>query len=132
VSKQKPYLSDLIGVPFEFGKTDCWWLAREVFKRYRIEIPKYLVSQATFSLDNDLSRMREIIIEKQNEWTEHKKPPVPCAIAMQFGLPFYHHVGVYIGKNKFIHTSSVRGGVTIENLDNPLYAKRKFYTFNSD
>jgi cell wall-associated NlpC family hydrolase len=132
VLKQKPYLSDLLSVPFELGKTDCWWLTREVFKRFGYEIPEYLVSQATFSLDNDLGRMRGIIEEKKTEWEEHTVPPVPCAIAMQFGLPFYHHVGVYIGRNKFIHTSSARGMVTIESLDNPVYAKRKLYTFNGN
>ena len=132
MSKQKPYLSDLLSVPFEFGKTDCWWLTREVFKRYKIKIPKYLASTITFDLDHDLTKMRDIIVEKKVYWTEHTTPPVPCAVVMQFGLPFYHHIGVYIGKNKFIHTSKVRGAVTIENLDNPLYAKRKFYTFNSD
>jgi len=132
VSDQKVFLSDLLNVKFEFGKTDCWWLAREVFKRFGIELPEYLVCQATFALDNNLERMHGIINEKQREWVELDEPTVPSIMAMQFGLPFYHHIGVYIGENRFIHTSKARGMVTIERLDGLLYAKRKFYTFNGN
>ena len=129
MSDQKAFLSDLLGIPFKFQETDCWWLAREVFKRFGIDIPEYAVSRKTF--DCNLENM-PAIIEERTDWTECKSPPVPCMIAMQFGLPFYHHIGVYIGDNRFIHTSKARGAVTIEKLDNPLYAKRKFYTFNGN
>jgi len=129
VSEQKVYLSDLIGTPFKFQETDCWWLAREVFRRFGIDIPEYAVSRKIFNCN--LKNMPKIIEEK-TDWAEHAIPRIPCMIAMQFGLPFYHHIGVYIGNNKFIHTSKVRGGVTIESLDNVIYAKRKFYTFNGN
>ena len=89
-----------------------------------------VVKLMTFNCD--LKKMPGIIEERKVDWIEHEKPLVPCVIAMQFGLPFYHHLGVYIGDGKFIHTSKARGMVTIEKLDNPLYAKRKFYTFNSN
>lgn len=34
------------------------------------------------------------------------------------------HVGIFIGDGKFIHASSVAGGVTITSLDDPFYAER--------
>jgi len=132
VSDQKVSLSDLIGIPFKYGETDCWWLAREVYGRYGKEIPEYVVSRKTFAEQNDLNCMKEIIEDKSVEWIEHDAPIEPCLVVMQFGLPFYHHVGVYVGKGRFIHTSKIIGGVTIEKLGNLLYAKRKFYTFNSN
>jgi len=34
------------------------------------------------------------------------------------------HMGIFIGDGKFIHASSVAGGVTITSLDDPFYAAR--------
>jgi len=121
---------DLIGIPFEYNKMDCWNLVLEVFKRYSIDIPKYNVARAAIDACNT-EKVSELMQEKTAEWTECKKPKVPCIIAFSLA-GFTSHVGVYIGNERFIHTTERIGSVTIEKLDNPIYANRKYYTFNSD
>jgi len=123
---------NLIGIPFEYGKMDCWNLAIEVFKRYKIDIPKYNVARAAIDECN-LKKVSELMEIKTNEWIECKEPSTPCIIAISLGVPgFINHVGVYIGNGRFIHTTNRIGSVTIERLSNPIYANRKYYTFNSD
>jgi len=34
------------------------------------------------------------------------------------------HVGIYLGDNEFVHASSRKHGVRIDNLDTPYYDKR--------
>lgn len=124
---------DLIGIPFEFGKTDCWWLAGEVFKRYNINIPEYSISRRAIEYFN-LEQTAEEIHKHIPEWTEIKTPEIPCIILMSLGVPdFFNHIGVYIGNDKFIHTTRARGNSTIEKITNPLYANRKikYYRYDS-
>jgi len=128
---QKEYsFKDLLFTPFVIGETDCWWLAQEVFKMFGITLPEYAISRE--ELNCDLGKMPDMIERKKADWTELKNPVSPCLIVMMIGLPFYHHLGVYIGNNRFIHTSKLRGMVTIESLSDLIYGKRKFYTFNSN
>jgi len=122
---------DLIGIPFEYGKMDCWILAIEVFKRFGIDIPEYNVARAAVKECN-MKAVSNEMEAKTAEWIKCKEPSVPCIVAMSLGIPgFINHIGVYIGNNKFIHVTHKKT-VVIERLNNPLYANRKYYTFNSN
>ncbi len=39
------------------------------------------------------------------------------------GRPF-SHVGVYVGKNRFVHAASAKSGVRVDQLDHPYFAAR--------
>lgn len=126
-------LDDLIGIPFEHGKMDCWALSIEVFNRYGINIPYYNIARQTVSDVYDAKCVSNVMEEKALNWIEIEKPIVPCIVALSLGVPgFINHVGVYIGDSKFIHTTRMRGAVTIERIDNPLFRNKKFYRYDSN
>lgn len=120
---------DLVGTPFKFQDTDCWWLAREVFKRYGIDLPDYNIArQACSSFRTAAHEIEKNLVT----WTRIEQPETPCLVALSLGVPgMINHVGVYVGDGKFIHNSRLRGSVCIERLGNPLYANRKFYRYDS-
>ena len=123
--------NDLIKIPFKFGTTDCWWLAREVYSRYGIDLPDYSVSRMAVELCN-LQQVADEIDRLRPLWIEITEPEIPCMVIMSLGVPgAYNHVGVYIGYGKFIHTNRQRGSAVIEPLSNPIYANRKFYRYDS-
>jgi len=123
--------NDLLLVPHVYGKTDCWWLVREVFRRYGIDIPEYNVARAAVAAANyDLGYFSEVVNEHVNkDWEPIEVPEEPCLITMMIDIQSYHHVAVYVGNNEFLHSSSMRHYVTRENLDNPIYARRNFYRY---
>ena len=131
LEQKAPSFSDLLSVPHVFGETDCWWLVREVFSRYGIGIAEYDVAREAVTKANyDLGFFSNIIKENlPDKWEPISDPETPCLITMAISLPEYHHVAVHIGYGKFIHNSSMRGKTTIERLDNPIYATRKFYRY---
>ena len=121
---------DLLGIPYEYGKMDCAILVKEMFKRYGQEIPISEVARTAIDCIDSQSGKDSFMLEViEATWTEIDKPIEPCLVVMSTA-GFYMHVGVYIGKNKFIHASKMRGYPTVESLDNKLYGNRKFYTFN--
>ena len=124
--------NDLIGIPFEYGKMDCEILSREVFKRLGIEVSDD--SLARQAIDRYNSEVNSKAMEEGlKRWEEIEEPENPCLVALSLGVPgFINHIGVYIGDGKFIHTTRMRGAVTIERIDNPLFRNRKFYRFDSD
>ena len=125
--------NDLIGIPFEHGKMDCWNLALEVFKRYGTNIPHYNLARRVVSENYNSKSVSKVMESKKSDWVEIKNPIPPCIVAMSLGVPgFINHVGVYIGEGKIIHTSSMRGAVTIERINNPLFRNRKFYRYDSN
>lgn len=97
-----------LGSPYLFGGTshegfDCSGFSQVVFKQTGIEIPRTTGEQ--FEMGNavkkeDLQKGDLIFFE-----TIRKGPS---------------HLGIYIGENKFIHSSSSKG-VAISKLDDPYY-----------
>ena len=122
---------DLLSIPFEYGKMDCFILAREVFNRYGIDIPDYdPARQSVIRTRYKLESISQEVEKGLISWIEIEEPEIPCMVVMSLGNSlFMHHVGVFIGEGKFIHITSQIGSVVIERLDNPLYANRKFYKF---
>lgn len=133
MSEQKAItFRDLIGIPFEYEKMDCEILVKEVFNRYGVRVSDDCMARQAITCYN-FKNNAQAIEECLKDWIEIDKPKEPCLIAMSLGVPgFMHHIGVYIGEGRFIHTSSMRGAVTIERVDNPLYRNKKFYTYNGN
>jgi len=128
---------DLIGTPFILGKTDCWWLVREVFNRYEIIIPDYnLACEAVKKVSSDNEAVANVVNSSiqsyENEWELLEKPKEPCLIALSLGVPrgFFNHTGVYIGKGEFIHTRR-RIGCCVEKIEHPLYKNcdKRYYEY---
>lgn len=121
---------DLLETPFEYGKMDCVILTQEAFRRYGIEIPLYNEIRQSLSSYNEASEKIDVEVSK---WVEITNPKIPCLVAIKTGSSdFVNHVGVYVGNDRFIHITKRIGKVTIERLSNPIYSRRKFYTFNGD
>jgi len=126
--------NDLIGIPFEYGKMDCEILSREVFKRLGVEVSDNSLARQAIEYYN--SEVNSKVLEQGlKRWEEIDEPENPCLVALSLSLDvpgFINHIGVYIGDGNFIHTTRMRGAVTIERIDNPMYRNRKFYRFNSN
>lgn len=97
-----------LGAPYLFGGTshdgfDCSGFSQIVFKETGIDIPRITGEQykmGTAVNKKDLQKGELIFFE-----TINKGPS---------------HMGIYIGDNKFIHSSSSKG-VAISNLNDPYY-----------
>ena len=119
--------NDLLFIPFEYGKMDCWILAREVFSRLGVNVPDYSPAvTAVMKVGYELGFRAEKMKEELINWDPLAEPEVPCLVFSE------GHVGVYIGKGKFIHTSKKLVYPAIERLDNPKHATKKFYRFNQN
>ena len=105
-----------LGVPHCMGGTtmkclDCSGLLVTVFANYGIRLPHNSEEQARFG---------KIIREAD----EHRKGDLVFFTRSYKTHYFITHSGIYMGNNKFIHTSS-KNGVTITSL-NDEYWKEKF------
>jgi len=123
--------NDLIGIPYVAGGRnkkglDCYGLVEEVFKRYEIYVPPYDVARTALEAINyDLKLCGDFIWSERKQWERLKERELPCLVLMALGIPgFYHHVGVYIGGDKIIHTRK-NMSVCIEKLTAPLYIRRE-------
>lgn len=101
-----------IGTPYAWGGTDrngadCSGFVMEIFKKANIELPRTAAEQYTVGQTIDLSEAQSgdlVFFRKGDKIT---------------------HVGIYIGDNRILHSSSGKG-VVIQNLSslgrNPIYA----------
>ena len=121
--------SDLIGVPFKNrgrdvqSGLDCYGLVMEVFKRFGKVIPEY---HEDF---NNIEKVNALITSKtaiESDWAkvDRMEMPVPCLIAIRFGVPagIVNHTACYIGNGKFIHIRE-NIGVCIDNINSPAWSK---------
>ena len=117
-----PAIVDLIGVPFKNGGRDksgmdCWGLALEVFRRYKINLIDYKISCNAQTQING-----KINTERKNWERCTGELPVPALIVFNDN-GICNHVGVYIGENKFIH-ARIGTGVAIESMDSVFWKRR--------
>jgi cell wall-associated NlpC family hydrolase len=104
-------LSDLIGVPFEYGgrgpdKFDCYGLVLHLLKQDGIEA-------------HDLKSPnvgKEIVAMVHSELKLWQECAIREGAVLLFRVPGNLHVGYCLHGDKFIHTWEQSGGVTIEKL----------------
>ncbi len=111
VSGKDVEICDLIGVPFEYGGRgpetyDCYGLLIEMFKRCGQDIPDY----GSSSHGTEIIAM---MLGRLQEWREVGCEP---GVAILIKMPQSMHVGFMLPYKKFIHTSVITGGVTVENI----------------
>lgn len=105
------YALSLRGTPYVWGGEsmaeggfDCSGFVQHVYGRHGIRLPRTArqMAEALPSLDH-----------------RHKRPG-DLLFFNTTGQP-YSHVGIYIGHNAFVHSSSAKGGVTVSSLDKPYW-----------
>jgi cell wall-associated NlpC family hydrolase len=101
-----------IGIPYRFGGKsflgiDCSAFVQKVYGFVGIHLPRSAREQ--FSLGNPIEK-------------EHLS--LGDLVFFRTYASFPSHVGIYIGNNEFIHTSSKLKKVTIDSLETPYYLKR--------
>jgi cell wall-associated NlpC family hydrolase len=101
-----------LGVPYRLGGStlkgiDCSAFVKKIYQIFSIDLPRTAREQLHFGKG-----------VKKNELEEGD-------------LVFFRtrrangtHVGIYIGNNQFVHASSLKREVKIDNLDTPYYDKR--------
>ncbi len=122
-------LNDLIGIPFKDGGTgldgenpggyDCYGLAREVFRRYGVELPQINISVLACravsqqEIDNNFKKLCERI----------QVPEAPCLVQILSSDPVYaNHLATYIGEGRIIHIT-MRSRAIIQRL-NTIHPKK--------
>lgn len=107
------YALSLQGVPYVWGAEspeegfDCSGFVQHVYGRFGIDLPRTAYQQA----------MALPAIP------DYARRPGDLLFFNTTGKP-YSHVGIYIGRNAFVHASSARGGVVVSALDRPYWSDR--------
>lgn len=104
------YALSLQGTPYVWGAEtpeegfDCSGFVQYVYSQYGIELPRtaYQMAMALPSIDSFARRPGDLVFFNTT------------------GKP-YSHVGIYIGRNRFVHSSSAKGGVIVSSLDKPYW-----------
>ncbi len=100
-----------LGAPYRLGGSsvtglDCSGFVRKIYQIFNIDLPRTAFEQSHMGL------------------------PVPRSELVEGDLIFFNtrrnlgHVGIYIGNNEFVHASSRKRGVRVDNLNTPYYDKR--------
>jgi len=100
-----------LGAPYRMGGSsvtgvDCSGFVRKIYQIFNIDLPRTALEQSHMGL------------------------PVSRSELSEGDLIFFNtrrnmgHVGIYIGNNEFVHASSRKRGVRIDNLNTPYYDKR--------
>lgn len=112
-------IDDLIGMPYVYGGRgykgyDCIGLVIEVERRLGHEIP-----DAEYYRNRDaLKQFQTLVEERANQMDQVKLVESPekegDVLLFKNKLGLLHHIGVYVGNDKFIHCNKY--GVHIERL----------------
>ncbi|MHB8908248.1 MAG: C40 family peptidase [Syntrophales bacterium] len=100
-----------LGAPYRLGGSsvtglDCSGFVKKIYHVFNIDLPRTASEQSRIGLRVSRSELVEGDLLFFN--TRRK----------------LGHVGIYIGNNEFVHASSRKRGVRVDNLDMPYYNKR--------
>lgn len=103
---------NFLGIPFVWGGTsyegvDCSGLTYLVYQKFNVKIPRTAGKQyklGKFVLRNELQKGDLVFFRTKSIKASH--------------------VGIYIGKGKFIHAFTSKTGVIISSIDNRYYRRR--------
>ena len=107
-------VGDLVGRKFvEGGRSldtglDCWGLVMEVYKRYGVRIPDFVIDTFAFRAVDALVG-EEIETRRWEEVYTPADKDVPLVVLMRMHPVLITHAGVFIGHNKVIHTMKGTG-----------------------
>ncbi|WP_324082941.1 C40 family peptidase [Geomonas sp.] len=104
--------AEYLGIPYRFGGEgsngiDCSSFVQHVFRQQGIELPRTAREQSRVGSDVEQGSLR-----KGDLLFFHTYASYPS------------HVGIYLGDGKMIHASSVKGEVTVSNLNTDYYRSR--------
>ncbi len=100
---------------------DCWGLVMEVFKRYGIKVPDFVVGAFAYKA---IAALAGEAMESR-KWEEVYRPmdkDAPLVVLMRMHPNLITHAGVFIGKNKIIHTTKSTG-VIMSRADSALKSR---------
>ena len=100
-----------LGAPYRLGGSsvkgiDCSAFVKKIYQFFNIDLPRTAFEQA----HTGLGVARSELVEGDLLFFNTRR---------KLG-----HVGIYIGNNEFVHASSRKRGVRVDNLDTPYYNKR--------
>jgi cell wall-associated NlpC family hydrolase len=100
-----------LGAPYRLGGfsmkgLDCSGLVKKIYQTFNIDLPRTAFEQS----HTGLRVARSKLVEGDLLFFNTRKT--------------LGHVGIYIGNNQFVHASSRKRGVRIDNLNTPYYDKR--------
>ena len=100
-----------LGAPYRLGGfsmkgLDCSGLVKKIYQIFNIDLPRTAFEQSHIGLRVERSKL----VEGDLLFFNTRKT--------------LGHVGIYIGNNQFVHASSRKRGVRIDNLNTPYYDKR--------
>lgn len=107
------YALSLQGFPYRYGAEspregfDCSGLVKYVYEKYGVRLPRtaYQMAHAATPVDSRNRRPGDLVFFNTT------------------GQP-YSHVGIYIGNDAFVHSSSVKGKVIVSSLGRPYWWER--------
>lgn len=100
-----------LGAPYRLGGSsvtgiDCSAFVKKIYQMFNIDLPRTASEQSQVGMQvprNELT-VGDLLFFKTRR-----------AVG---------HVGIYVGNNEFVHASSRKRGVRVDNLDTPYYDKR--------
>ena len=102
----------LKGISYQYGEEtpergfDCSGFVQYVYGRHGVDLPR-----TAYEMAAELPALDETLRE-----------PGDLVFFNTTGKP-YSHVGIYIGRNLFVHASSAQGEVLVSELDTPYWSR---------